>query len=249
MICGARATSSTVSNSGAMSSGTVAPFGPRCPHFASSSTESTSSAPCAMLTMYAPIASRPYLRRQCAIVWKIASVRRPSVDSAPSGDSRRSSASVEPARALRVVECEPAALLQAPRRSRADARARSDGCRAQRCRSRTSARGAAAAVRRTGPRAGPCSRAGCRRSARGRRRARRPTRTGTPHRDRSLANARRRAARTRDKACGGVARAASSRPLGNGPRRARSAARALRRHATRLAPWLRWPARSWHSRW
>ena len=93
MIFGARSTSSPVSNSGAMSSGTDSPFAPRWPHFASTSTDSTSSGPCAMLTMYGPIDSRPYFRRQCAIVWNTASVRRPSDDIAPTGDSRRSRAS------------------------------------------------------------------------------------------------------------------------------------------------------------
>ena len=68
MIFGARSTSSPVSNSGAMSSGTASPFEPKWPHFASSSTDKTSSGPCAMLTMYGPIESRPYLRRQWAIV-------------------------------------------------------------------------------------------------------------------------------------------------------------------------------------
>ncbi len=92
--------SSVVSNRGAISSGTSPPFGPRCPQRASNRTDNTSSGPLAMLTMYCPIAARPYFRRECVMAWNTASVRRASEDSEPSGDSRRSSASLR--RAVRA---------------------------------------------------------------------------------------------------------------------------------------------------
>ena len=68
--------SSTVSRSGAMSTGTSPRRLCNSLQLASSNTDKTSSAPCVMLMMNGPMALSPYLRLQKATAWKTASVLR-----------------------------------------------------------------------------------------------------------------------------------------------------------------------------
>ncbi len=112
MICGARSTSSPVSKSGAMSSGTASPFEPKWPHLASSSTDKH-----VVGTMGHADDVRAY---------RFASVLAPAVgdrlkDRERAASLRRQRAErrlaplerlLEPARALLVVGGEPTALLQ-----------------------------------------------------------------------------------------------------------------------------------------